>query len=187
VRDGKSCWMTLIMICSVVLLLTCLGCATQQAARGTASEARQGDIPADTTRAEERTRPTTQTSTSYDLESEMPEDDQRVKPEDLEEEFDLPAADTFAVRDVAAEKTETADYGLGYRVQVFASNELERAKGIKAKIIADTGYPAYIEFESDLYKVRVGNFRTREAAAQARSEIVEFYPDCWIVQTTIRK
>ncbi len=186
-KRNKSFWIPLIVISGLIFLSTCLGCAKKQTSGGMVSESEPRDVPAETNRPKEPAGTPIKPAPGYDLENEMLEDDERVKPEDLEEEIEPLESDTFAVSDVAVEKTEASDYGLGYRVQVFASSELEKAKSIKAKIIADTGYPAYIEFESGLYKVRVGNFRKREAAAQARSDIVEFFPDCWIVQTTIKK
>jgi cell division septation protein DedD len=123
----------------------------------------------------------------YDLESEMPENDEGVKPEDIVEEFEPVSEDTFAVSDAAQIKAEASEFDLGYRVQVMATGELEKAKALRDRVIRETGYPAYIEFEDGLYKVRIGNFRRRDEASVARTSLVELFPDCWIVQTTIRK
>ncbi len=128
-----------------------------------------------------------QTQEIYDLEDEMPEDDVIAEPKKLEESIDPVTPDPFIVEDVSVEESGSVDYSLGFRVQVFASGELEKAEVIKEKVIGESGLEAYIEYEGGLYKVRVGDFSSREAAARARFSLVEMYPDCWIVRTTIKK
>lgn len=186
-RSCKSFWFLLIMLSAFILLSTSFGCSKKQTAGGTVADVEQRDVAEVPERTEQAVDTVGATAPGYDLESEMPEDDERVKPEDLEEEFEPLASDTFEVQDVDAETIEETDYDLGYRVQVFASGDLEKAKGIKERVVAETGFPAYIEFENNLYKVRVGDFTSRSAAAQARAGLVELFQDCWIVQTTIRK
>ncbi|HSG27992.1 MAG TPA: SPOR domain-containing protein, partial [Candidatus Krumholzibacterium sp.] len=80
-----------------------------------------------------------------------------------------------------------AGFDTGYRVQLFATSDLERARELKKNVMAETGLAVYIEYEGGLYKVRAGDFSGREDAAAARTVLVERYPDCWIVKTTIRK
>ncbi len=64
---------------------------------------------------------------------------------------------------------------------------LEKAKELKKNLMAGTGLAVYIEFEGGMYKVRVGDFLSREEASQARETLLKEYPDCWIVSATIRK
>jgi hypothetical protein len=127
------------------------------------------------------------TDNTYDLEDEMLEEDPIAPSGESDQEIEPVAADTFSVEDLAVEKTESSAYGIGFRVQVFATADLEKAKAFKERAGRDSGLPAHIEFEGGLYKVRVGDFASREEAAAARARLVELYPDCWIVSTTVRK
>ncbi|MBN1884641.1 MAG: SPOR domain-containing protein [Candidatus Krumholzibacteriota bacterium] len=123
----------------------------------------------------------------YDLEAEMPvEDTLAVAPE---EDIEFERVDTTSVRvEEAATGTAVPEaFALGYRVQVFASRELAAAKAVKERIVAEGDLATYIEYEDGLYKVRVGDFESRDAAAAARVALGDRYPDCWIVQTTVRR
>lgn len=125
--------------------------------------------------------------TVYDLEEEMQPEDTPADPEELEEEFEPLQADTVSIEEVTPEEPAGPLHDLGYRVQIFASSDLLKAKAVRDAATAQTGYAAYVEYEGGLYKVRVGNFSSRPEAAEARMELAELYPDCWIVQTTIRR
>jgi hypothetical protein len=122
----------------------------------------------------------------YDLEEEMPEQDS-VEPEELEETFEPIVSDSVIVEEATAVPRPKDLFGIGYRIQVFASRELDSAERMKNKVAAETELSVYIEFEDGYYKVRIGDFLTREGAAAERSRMSELYPDCWIVSTTIRK
>ncbi len=78
-------------------------------------------------------------------------------------------------------------YDVGYRIQIFATRELEKAEAVQKEAVAKTGLSAYIEYEDGLYKVRVGDFPTKGEAEKVRTIVGKSYPDCWIVQTTIRR
>ena len=123
----------------------------------------------------------------YDLEEEMHPEDMPADPDELEQDIEPLVPDTVAVEEMAGPETTGRDYDLGYRIQIFASGELSKAKSMRDSASARTGYAAYVEFEGGLYKVRLGDFANRGDAAAVRAEIVELYPDCWIVQTTIRR
>jgi len=123
---------------------------------------------------------------TYDLEAEMPEQDD-VEPEELEESIEPIPADEVRIEEVVVPSKLEEVFGIGYRIQVFASSELESAERMKANVMSDTPLPVYMEYEGGYYKIRVGDFATREQAAAERAKISELYPDCWIVSTTIRK
>ena len=123
------------------------------------------------------------TESPYDLEEEMPEED-AVDPDELEEAIEPIEADPVVVEEVTA---PAAAYGIGYRVQIFASGERSAAESLKTKAGGQTSLPVYIEYEGGYYKVRVGDFASRDEAAAARARLSKLYPDCWIVSTTIQK
>ena len=77
----------------------------------------------------------------------------------------------------------------GFRIQIFfdsGNNSKTKAQsiheGFKAK------YPevrAYLSFKSPNYKVRVGDFRTRLDAQRFLNEIIDQYPNAWIIADII--
>ena len=121
----------------------------------------------------------------YDLEEEMPEEDD-VDPDEMEEAIEPIEMDSVLVEEVIAPATPAA-YGIGYRVQILASGERSAAESLKMKAEGETALPVYIEYEDGYYKVRVGDFASRDEAAVTRARLSELYPDCWIVSTTIQK
>ncbi|UCF05925.1 MAG: SPOR domain-containing protein [bacterium] len=163
-----------------------IGCTRSGVSRSVPAVEDTGrDIDRDT-RDVERADTLDWTGHTYDLEDEMLEEDPIAESGESDREIEPVAADTFSVEDLAVEKSESSAYGIGFRVQVFATADLEKAKAVKERAGWDSGLPAHIEFEGGLYKVRVGDFASREEAAAARARLVELYPDCWIVSTTVR-
>ena len=77
----------------------------------------------------------------------------------------------------------------GFRIQIFfdsGNNSKTKAQsiyeGFKAK------YPderAYLSFKSPNYKVRVGDFRTRLDAQRFLNDIIDEYPNAWIIADLI--
>ena len=165
-----------------VLLAVYAGCAgtaaTSSAGRETAIEPEPAQETAQPPLADIEESP-------YDLEDEMPEEDV-LDPEDLEETIEPIEADSVVVEEVSAPAIAAA-YDIGYRVQIFASSERAAAESLKLKASGETTFPVYIEYEDGYYKVRVGDFGSRDEAAEARAGLSEMYPDCWIVTTTIQK
>jgi hypothetical protein len=77
----------------------------------------------------------------------------------------------------------------GYRIQIFfdsGNNSKTKAQsiyeGFKAKY-PDVG--AYLSFKSPNYKVRVGDFRTRLDAQRFLNDIIDEYPNAWIIADII--
>lgn len=123
---------------------------------------------------------------TYDLEEETLEE-RTIEPEKISDEIEPLRPDTVSVEDVSTDGQPGTDYGIGYRIQVFASGELETAEAFKRKVSGEVNLPVYVEFEGGLYKVRLGDFSEREDAAAVRAKLAELYPDCWIARTTVRK
>ena len=157
------------------------GCARQTIAD--APEVYEPPPALEEERAEE---PPAKESSVYDLETEMPEQDD-VEPGDYEESIEPVPADTVQIEEIAVPSKPEEMFGIGYRIQIFASSELESAESTKRKAAGEVALPIYIEYEGGYYKVRIGDFASREEAAAVRAKIAEIYPDCWIVSTTIRK
>lgn len=83
----------------------------------------------------------------------------------------------------AAESVETVSTGKmgGYRIQVFSDNNARTAKSEARTRARNVGalfpqYPTYVVYNSPYWRLRVGNFRTREEANKAADEIKEAFP-----------
>ena len=117
----------------------------------------------------------------------MPEDDSVGESEAAEESIEPVKADTFSVEETVEPPAAAAGYEQGYRVQLAAFAESAGARALKKKVMAAAGIAVYIDYEHGCYKVRGGDFATRDEASEARTTLAADYPDCWIVRTTIIK
>jgi hypothetical protein len=77
----------------------------------------------------------------------------------------------------------------GFRVQLFATQDIEKATLEKKEAefsFAEDQIPVYIEFDSPMYKVRIGDCTTRDEAEQLR-ELArrKGYSTSWIVKTKV--
>jgi hypothetical protein len=74
----------------------------------------------------------------------------------------------------------------GYRVQLYAGREQGVARKVETAAKESLNLPVYLLYEAPQYKVRIGNFATREEAAQICSRLRrEGFPDAWVVRSTV--
>ncbi len=78
----------------------------------------------------------------------------------------------------------------GFQVQIFVTKDLERATLVREEareLFADLGYAVYLTFESNLYKVRVGDAVSREEAENIKDEARDRnYREAFIVRAKVR-
>ena len=75
----------------------------------------------------------------------------------------------------------------GFRVQVFATGDEETAEAVREAAQEKMGIPVYVELVEGLYKVRIGDCATREAAEVLKQRCQEAgYGDAWIVETQVK-
>ena len=100
----------------------------------------------------------------------------------------LQETDAVAPRDSVPPAPAVADSLIdGFRIQVFASADRDVATSARAAASGRLGIPAYLDLDGGVYKVRVGDFATRDAAAQALPRVrAQYYPDAWIVPTRVK-
>lgn len=69
----------------------------------------------------------------------------------------------------------------GFRVQIYASNVQQKAKQeafeLHQRVEAQIDVPVYTLSEPPFWKVRIGNFHTREEANAYKSTFLELYPE----------
>lgn len=98
--------------------------------------------------------------------------------------------EAFIVR-TRIELPRAAVYGpepvVGYRVQIFAASNRAAAEGEMANVRDTLGQDdVYIESEPPYFKVRIGNFRTREAAEGLMERLQTYgYDTPFVVRTQI--
>lgn len=62
----------------------------------------------------------------------------------------------------------------GFRVQVITTNKRNEANDAKAKAMQlFPEYRSYIDFQAPYFKVRIGDFRTREEATELRDKLMD--------------
>jgi hypothetical protein len=78
--------------------------------------------------------------------------------------------------------------GPGYRVQIYAGSRLEFANETKADFIqafGDMDYSIYQKWQPPHFRVRVGDFLTREEAMREMAGFRQVFPDAFIVEDEI--
>jgi hypothetical protein len=89
-----------------------------------------------------------------------------------------PPAATTAVSDSSAD---------GFRIQIFASADRDVADGARSAAATRLNMPCYLDMDGGVYKVRVGDYVTREAASAALPAVRgQYYPDAWVVPAKIK-
>lgn len=66
----------------------------------------------------------------------------------------------------------------GFRVQVIYTVNRSKALEVKSRLMElFPGYPAYISFEAPYFRVRIGDFRTRDDAGGLEKEVSKYFSD----------
>ena len=75
---------------------------------------------------------------------------------------------------------------MGFRVQLFATKDEEKARDERRSAIFKFQEKVYLEFESSMFKLRVGDCQSREEAETLRRKAVRNgFKDPWIVPSQI--
>ena len=75
----------------------------------------------------------------------------------------------------------------GYRLQLYFGSVRNKAQAVRSEFLTsfpDT--PCYLLFQQPHFKVRVGDFRTRQEAAGFRKKISALFPSGFIVPDEVR-
>ncbi len=74
----------------------------------------------------------------------------------------------------------------GWRVQIFASSNLQLADDKAAEFRAISRQPVYVEYEPPFYKVRVGDFLVRQDADAFRADVLSNgWSGAWVAETLV--
>ena len=76
----------------------------------------------------------------------------------------------------------------GFRIQLMATTDENQAREIKKNAMVKLRGKIYLVFEAPHYKIRVGDFLTREDVKTVLETVVSNgYPDAWIVRSQVYK
>ena len=85
-----------------------------------------------------------------------------------------------------SEKGGATEAPNGFRVQCFASSQIERVRAEEKAIELKVRYPVYIIFAAPYYKLLVGDFVKRGDADAAAAKMKELgYADAWVMRTKV--
>jgi len=75
----------------------------------------------------------------------------------------------------------------GFRVQLISTNKRNEANDIKARVMQlYPDYRTYMDYQAPYFKVRVGDFKTREEATELREKLSSSFPGgVFVVPATI--
>lgn len=100
-------------------------------------------------------------------------------------------AETTAVETTAVEEETTTTViqpppvpTTVYRVQIGAFYSADAASKRKEKAISLLDKPIYIEYIAPYYKVRVGDFTTKDEAESYKSIVTHYFYDAFVTSTT---
>jgi hypothetical protein len=91
---------------------------------------------------------------------------------------------------IVVPKTERTEGQMvqGYRIQLIATTDENRAREIKKNAMLKLKEKVYLVFEAPNYKIRVGDCTTRdEAKAIQQDALANGFSDAWIVQSKVYK
>ena len=76
----------------------------------------------------------------------------------------------------------------GFRLQLFESSGVDEANNVMRKYGSSLTDSLYLDFDAPLYKIRYGNFVTREQAEVVKAELKKKgYMKIWIVKSRIQQ
>ena len=80
-----------------------------------------------------------------------------------------------------------SEYTQGYRIQIYATRNIDEANAMRQTALQHiTQDSLYVVFDPPVYKVRVGDFRSRVEANQKLGEVVGLgFTDAWVVADRI--
>jgi len=74
----------------------------------------------------------------------------------------------------------------GFRIQLIATTSQQEAQQIEARARELYGAAVYLIFDAPQYKVRVGNFTSRDQANQFRKQVqTDGFKDAWFVPSSV--
>jgi hypothetical protein len=166
-------WSSVIALAGILIVLSGCG-STESSRKSTTSAAGEQDHRVALSQTEKTFNPS-----DYDDEIEV------IK---KQHEFEQQRASASHQQDSVVVESEPTQ---GFRIQIFASGSIDEANAMRQTAVQRlTEDSVYVVFDPPVYKVRVGDFRTRVEANQRLGVIGAMgFADAWVVgdRITMRK
>ena len=113
-----------------------------------------------------------------------------VSQENIDSTISHSTTNTTIIKDIRIDilnKTYAETFQLkGFRVQIYSGNKRQPANNSRSKFLkTHPKTKAHLNYEQPYYKVRVGDFKTKLEALKYKKEIVDEFPNCFIVKDYI--
>ena len=110
--------------------------------------------------------------------------ERQFNPSDYDDEIEQQRAASEASKDSLFIESEPTQ---GYRIQIFATSNIDEANAMRLTTVQRvTEDSVYIVYDPPVYKVRVGDFRTRTEASQKLGALSNIgFADAWVVSDRI--
>jgi hypothetical protein len=100
-----------------------------------------------------------------------------------EKDFNPIVPETTAISN---DKSGGSEVPNGFRIQCFASSQIERVRAEQKIIESKVRFPVYIIFAAPYYKLLVGDFVKRSEADAGVAKMKELgYADAWVMRTKV--
>jgi hypothetical protein len=87
---------------------------------------------------------------------------------------------------ILGDKDGKGSGGEGFRIQCFASSQIDRIRSEQKQLETKVKYPIYVVFNAPYYKLLVGDFARRTDADAALAKLKEMgYGDAWVARSRI--
>jgi hypothetical protein len=87
---------------------------------------------------------------------------------------------------ILGDKDNKGSFGEGFRIQCFASSQIDRIRSEQKQLEIKVKYPVYVIFNAPYYKLLVGDFAKRGDADAALGKLKEIgYNDAWVARSKI--
>ena len=100
----------------------------------------------------------------------------------------MPASGTTATHAVQTSAPDSKSFIPGWRVQIHAFPTMASAEAAAAKARQRFTEPVYVEYQAPMYKVRVGDFLTKDDARHMVNRAkAENYTQAWVVEDLVMR
>lgn len=159
------------LLFNIIIALICIGCTSLGVSR---KKVQEDEKPEDSTAQQTRYEPSGPVQFTF-LDTLNQGNEITLENTDFQKEESVP------VSGVALNQAEAE---VRYKIQLFASSQIETVRDLKRQVETKITLPLSISFESPYYKLLAGSFLQRTEAENHLKKLKNLgYTDAWIVST----
>jgi hypothetical protein len=101
--------------------------------------------------------------------------------------FDAAPKPYIPVTRVSGSPRSEGSIANGYRIQLYSGSDKSAARRFENTAMSTIAHPVYLTYEAPQYKVRIGNFVSRDEALILCDQLKKTgFPEAWVVRSTIK-